>query len=202
MDLLLPTRCAGCDTLHRGLLCPACTPGGIHHAPLRVPGLAGCITLGGYDGPLGRAVRRCKTQSDRHLALTLAATLARRVDARGFDAIVAAPTPWTRRWRRGFHLAALLARAVAQRSGVPECRALTSRPGPRQSASPAPRARRKNLQGRVRSRRPVPGRVLLIDDVVTTGATAQACVRELLGDASQEVWLATLCAVRRRPAPG
>src|SRR5690606_26057064 len=116
------------------------------------------------------------------------------------DAIVPAPSHWTTRARRGFASAAVLARALSRRTGVPVRHAITSRRGPRQAALEGA-ARRANLRGRVRSRLPVPGRALLIDDVLTTGATLDACARELLGDATHDVVIAILC-VAEAPAPG
>ena len=79
---------------------------------------------------------------------------------------------------------------------VPVRDVLRARPGPRQ-ASLDVAGRRKSASSRIRGDVPIFGRVLLVDDVVTTGATAEACARELLGSGAAEVWLATLCATRR-----
>ncbi len=200
MESLWPSRCAACGRLHQGLLCGDCRPGGVHHVPIRLAGIRTCLTMAGYASPLGRAVRVAKTHPSRVVAVALAECFAHGLgtvlDASSIDLIVAAPTPWTRRLTRGFHLAALLADQLSRQIEVPVVAALTSSPGPRQSARGAA-ARRRNLRGRVKSQHAAPGSVLLVDDVITTGATAAACARELLGDTTREVRLATLCAVRR-----
>nr|MBA2321499.1 ComF family protein [Deltaproteobacteria bacterium] len=110
-------------------------------------------------------------------------------------AVVPVPTPWTRRMSRGFSFPHVLAHAVAQRLGAPLVDALTIVPG-RKQASLGREDRRANLARRIENRRPVPGRILLVDDVVTTGATGEACARALLSDASAEVWMAAVCAAR------
>ena len=197
MEWLLPTRCAGCGRLHAGRLCADCQPVGVHRPPLHAHGISGCMTLAHYDSPLGRAVRQCKVSGDRHLALTLSRVFAHCLPDIPCDAVVCVPTPWTRRWSRGFHLAAVLAQEVSRRQGIPFVSALHARPGPPQSRTTARSARRRNLVGRIRSLRPAPGRVLLVDDVITSGATVEACARELLGDCTESVWVASVCAVRR-----
>jgi len=113
-----------------------------------------------------------------------------------FASLMPVPSPWTRRAKRGFHLPSLLARALSVSTEVPVTEGLRIAPGRRQAG--LNRAQRLvNLRKRLRSTRPVQGRVLLIDDVWTTGATAQACAKELLGDQTEEVHIATLCVTCR-----
>ena len=103
------------------------------------------------------------------------------------DAVTWAPTSARRRRQRGFDQARLLARAVAARVGVPCLDMLDRLPGEPQTgrssaerwAGPAFRARRG---------RAIPRRVLLVDDVVTTGATLSAAARTLRGAGAREVW--------------
>ncbi len=198
VEILWPTACGGCDVEGRGRLCPFCRAHlRVQWAPASVEGARGTLAGAPYDTPIGRALQRAKYGPDRdlmsRLALAWAAEVAPWAAGDVFDAIVPAPSPWTRRLRRGFSPATVLATALSARIDVPVVHALTLRPG-RANAGLGAVGRRTNLHGRVRCARPVEGRVLLVDDVVTTGATAGACIRELLGTSARSVWVSALCA--------
>ena len=122
------------------------------------------------------------------------------------DADLIAPVP-LHRWRllsRRFNQSALLAAEVSRNSGT-ECtpnllvRARATKSQARLSAN----ERRKNVQGAFRLRKRhaklVQGKsILLIDDVITTGATAEACVRALLQGGAQNVDVLTLARTQDR----
>lgn len=98
--------------------------------------------------------------------------------------------------RRGFNQAVVLAREVAEGSGTPmdlEC--LVRRKGGRPQVGLRPKERRRNIRGcfAVTSSKNVRGRkVLLVDDILTTGATAKECARVLKKAGAKEVRLLTL----------
>lgn len=200
IELVWPSVCAGCEARGEGRLCPRCRPGAVHRVPLVIEGVQGVLTCGGYDGGIGRALRVAKYGPDRRLMIALAddfgAMLGPVVARGGAALVVPAPMPWTRRLARGFAPATILAEALGRAAGVPVEHALWARPGAKQAGKNVA-GRRNNLHGRIRSVREIQERVvLLVDDVVTTGATAAACTRELLGAGARDVWVCALCAPR------
>ncbi len=132
------------------------------------------------------------------LAEYLAAALPR--DQR-FDIVVPMPLHWRRRWQRGFNQSELLARATARRSGIRMVNAVRRVRATQSQAGLSNAQRRDNVSGafRVKDSGRVRGlRVLLIDDVMTTGATAAACAQALKRAGVKSVSLLALARVDRR----
>lgn len=196
MEALWPSSCGGCGRLGGGRLCADCRRRDITRLPVVVEGLRGCWVLAPYDGAIGQAVKHAKAHADSGLAQAVAELFAIRlapvVVAGAFDLIVPAPSTLWSRFSRGFSLAAVMAHELALRTQVPVVHTLRRRSGRRQVGLDRA-ARRANLAGRMRADTAITGRVLLLDDVLTTGATADAGVRELLGSGATEVWLAVIC---------
>ena len=139
-------------------------------------GLDGLVAPLSYTGTGRELVARLKYRNARAVLPALAAAMAALVDPATVDVVTWAPTSATRRRERGFDQARLLARAVARRLHRP-CRSLLSRDsGPAQTGRP--RSERITGPTFTVTRRP-PARVLVVDDVVTTGATMLAASRAL-----------------------
>jgi ComF family protein len=118
-----------------------------------------------------------------------------------FDVVVPMPIHWRKRWSRGFNQAELLARPIARRYGVPFERSLrkSRRTAPQASLTEA--QRRDNLRdsfavaesGKIRGRR-----VLLVDDVYTTGASVRAAAAVLKAAGAACVIASTLARADRK----
>lgn len=180
-----------------GALCADCwerVPSGA--APLRsVPeGVGAGWHLAPYAGPLGALVRRAKYTADPDVLAAIGGLLAAAAPVSDHDIVVPVPSRWTSLLWRGFVPAHLLARPVAARLGVPVVRAL-ARGGGRRRASLTRRERAARVE--VVGRRAVAGRVLLVDDVLTTGGTAGACARALLELGAERVDLLVVAAARQ-----
>jgi len=118
------------------------------------------------------------------------------------DLIVPVPLHRGRLWRRRYNQAAELARALSRRSGVAYDTAvlMRSRATPSQGAMPSAKARRRNVMGAFKVSQPlrVAGRsILLVDDVLTTGATAEAASRALKRAGAAKVQILALARVVR-----
>lgn len=198
-DLLLPLRCAGCDA--RGVaLCAFCWqaihPGDAPPTPHGRRSPVPVYSVAEYQGRARTVLLAYKERDRRDLAAPLGRLLAGALlripdiaPARdGTWWLVPAPSRAHAARRRGGSHLLRLARATADalaRSGHPAgvAPALRFGMGVRDSVGLDRAARAANLAGRVRLRSsaapPVGTPVVLLDDVVTTGATAAACVREL-----------------------
>lgn len=140
-------------------------------------------SLGPYDGPWGELIRVMKFERETAIVPFLASRMAewvrlRRIADR-FDLITFVPMTLRDRRARGFNQARLLARAVAKQLGHPMCRTLRKvRRTPPQGQLSA-RQRRQNLRGAFQLLRYGRDRVLVVDDIGTTGSTAEECARVL-----------------------
>ncbi len=110
-----------------------------------------------------------------------------------FDAVVPVPLHRARRRKRGFNQAELLAQGVARKINAPVSDTLEVVRSTRDQVELSAAGRRANVAGAYRSRGPVAGTVLLVDDVFTTGATMSACAGTLLRAGAREVHALSLC---------
>ena len=114
------------------------------------------------------------------------------------------PLHWRKRWQRGFNQAELLAREIGRRTHTPVRNALRRVRDTASQAGLTSAKRRENVSGAFqaragKTRKALDGRsVLLIDDVMTTGATAASCARALKRGGARQVTLLTLARVDRR----
>lgn len=197
LDLLLPTTCAGCGAPGHAC-CTACASVWWGLEPVERPTAAGSpplFALTRYRGVARRLVLAQKERGRRDLAAPLGAALARGlanlpgVTGAGGTCLVPAPSrAAAARTRGGPHVLALArhcARELRDAQGSPAraSPALRLTSGARDAVGLDAGQRAANLRGRVHVRpRHVPGpgtRVILLDDVITTGATADACARVL-----------------------
>jgi ComF family protein len=140
-----------------------------------------------YEGPARALVGALKFRAARGLADEMAAAVAAGAPAGLLEgALVPVPLAPRRRRGRGYNQAEALARALSRRTGMPVCRALERSGGPGRQLGRGRRARLARAPG-FRARRTVPARAVLVDDVITTGATLAACGRALRAAGVREV---------------
>lgn len=118
------------------------------------------------------------------------------------DCVTYVPITKKRRRERGYNQGELLAEVVAQRLELPLVHALIKKRDTDDQKSLSKRERTDNLKGcfEVTERQKIKGkRVLLVDDVLTTGATAEEVSRKLLSCGASEVYLVTAASVEYKP---
>jgi ComF family protein len=146
-----------------------------------------------YDGPATHIVQSFKYGGNRWLSAFMAqAMLSAAANAHiGFDSVCHVPLHPKKRRKRGFDQAELLAQRIAGLSGKPCLAAIKRvRNTPSQTKLNATE-RKENMRGAFEAAQAVQGRVLLVDDVLTTGATVTACVGVLKAAGAQSVTVLT-----------
>ena len=156
-----------------------------------------------YEDPVRGSVLRYKFSSARHYADCYGRMLAMRLLERfpeGFDCLTWVPISRLRKFRRGYDQVELLARAVGRELGMEPVRLLQKiRNNPHQSGISGQAERRANVLGvyRLKASADVENKkILLLDDVITTGATAGECARVLLTGGASEVHFGAVAAAR------
>ncbi len=151
-----------------------------------------------YRRPVDRMIRRMKYGGVHTLAQFLGTEIANMLISQAFpeaDAVCAVPMHARRLRARGFNHAALLARVVADQMRIPCLDALTRTRHTRQQARLDRASREKNMRDAFVADGSVLGkRVLLIDDVLTSGATTVNCALALKKAGADKVYVATLAA--------
>ena len=151
-----------------------------------------------YRNPASRLVRRLKYSGVGRLASFMGADMVRAyrfIEPTGADCVCSVPMHPRRLRQRGCNHAELLARDVAARLGLPYVEALSRVRDTRQQARLNDKERRRNLKDAFEPRADVAGRrVILVDDVCTTGSTAVACAKALRDAGAARVYL--LCYTR------
>jgi predicted amidophosphoribosyltransferase len=186
LDLLAPPECPACaldwsPADGAASFCPACAP--LLELPpdqLRPPADDAAATV--FQGPAADAIRRFKYAGNRSAAPCLATLL---VDAAvgyagAIDAVVPMPLHPSKLRGRGWNPSVLLAKPVAAALAVPlRTRWLSRQRATRDQAGLSRKARLHNVLGAFTAREVPPQRVLLIDDVRTTGATLAEAAKTL-----------------------
>jgi competence protein ComFC len=216
IDLFYPQRCVGCEKRASDLLCrtcfealpeiwrPVCDRCGLPtafetfvceeckgvdfafegaRAPMR------------YEGVGKEIVHVLKYRGYFRVVDRLAAPLM--VGALGgdrrFDAVVPVPLHPSRLRRRGFNQAELLARGVAKKMNAPVSDTLQVVRRTRDQVDLSASERWENVTGAFSARGRVRGRILLVDDVFTTGATMNSCAEALMRAGAEQVFALSLC---------
>jgi len=222
LDALLPPACAGCgaaapagrvlcercESLVVPIAADACPRCQLHHA-----GAGACAEIAPLDAAVAAVwleppvidwihafkypPRGLRGLAPGPLALVaeLAARSARRAGGPAPELVVPVPLHPRRLRARGFNPALVVARAVARTAAAPVAPTALARlrDTPSQTGLSAAE-RRRNMRGALRACGPVPARVWLVDDVVTTGATLREAARALCAAGAESV--VAVCAAR------
>ena len=182
--------CKRCGSAYGRVQCDLCNPVALARIGRDELPFSGCASATIFTGETGELVRVYKDQGERRLAAELAARMVRAIPpAWEFDAVTYVPASKAAFRQRGFDHAELLAGQVAELSGIGRI-GLLGRPKARDQRGLGARGRIANLNAAFKVERGNADglRLLLVDDVMTTGATLCAASDALLGAGAERVF--------------
>ena len=218
LDVLFPPRCAGCGTWgdrfcascfeitpriekpicqicgdpvrhSKDIVCRRCSSQGMAFSCVRSWAL--------FKDPIQSAIHQLKYRQDRGLGEVLARPLVEILQTYHWpiDLILPVPLDSARRRERGYNQAALLARPVSWRMGIPYSdKSIKRIKQTRQQVGLSLPERQTNLAGAFKAdrKRVAGGNILIVDDVITTGSTMDACAQALIDAGANKVYGITL----------
>lgn len=213
LDLLLPSRCAACEAWGRAPLCVAC------EGSVRWIGNDACAKCGApseapvsrcrdcrdgdlsfdraraaasYEGPARDALKAFKLLGERRTGAALARWMVpAALSLGGCSCVTWVPSSRRSEAERGFNPAQELARPLSRALALPAHPLLSKIRETSDQAGLSRSQRRRNLAGAFRTNGRIPARVLLVDDVMTTGATANGCAAALKEAGAKRVTVVT-----------
>ena len=199
LDLIFPPRCVGCGA-EGSYFCSRCQSAltYISHHHSHTTEIDGIRSVYAYDGAVRQAVLQLKYYNVKALAVPLARLMSEfiRIHDLSADMLVPVPLHPHRLRERGYNQSSLLSREISKLTGLPTVERALSR---RKHTTPQARTasvddRRVNMRGAFSCHgKLVAGRrILLIDDVCTSGATLDACAGASRAGGAAHVWGLTL----------
>lgn len=204
-NLLFPPKCILCRKVLNGEetdLCHSCRKEISDHpdSSVKLPYLAKWFALWYYEGNVRSSLLRFKFHNARSYAQIYGRFLAMKLmrEQIEFDILTWIPISAIRKWFRGYDQVKLIADAVAKELGLTPVTTLKKiRHNPPQSGFGDASRRRANVLGVYQAVEPqqfAGKRVLLLDDILTTGATAGEAARVLLTAGAKDVYCAAVAA--------
>ena len=208
LDIVMPNRCPCCNGFIKWdeKLCRSCVDSLSLCREEDAPpeGCSVSVSAFAFDGPAKQGIYSLKDGRGKAFAEYAAKLLSERLDGCGADLITCVPMPYRKKSARGWNQAEVIARELSGATGLPYDGSILRRKYSRveqHGLSAAGRADNAAEQySAARDHPDIKGRrMIIVDDVITTGATVSACAKLLLELGAADVISASVCRTERKP---
>ena len=210
LDLIFPPRCIFCRAVipSGANICKKCEEEILHSNPIQYINVSAvgktirCIVPYSYSGKVRQSIIRFKFQNQKQFAVFYAEKITEEIQKKyfneKFDAVTCVPISAQRRKMRGYNQSELIARAISKRTNFPYRDYLMKITDNKEQHKLSEKERQFNVCGVYRplnEHEIIGKKILLIDDIVTTGATLCECASVLFRSGAREVDCAAIASV-------